>query len=114
VSDVDQPDGITDESSLPTTARAAERVNEFLAWYGDGLVYVETGAPPLFARDLQALTNLATGWRSGVQWGWRLAGVEGAVVLPASETTARKQAELDPGTEVVRRPVGEWEVVSRG
>lgn len=49
------------------------------------------------------------------QWGWRLAGVEGAVALPASEATARKQAELDPDTtEVVRRPVGEWEVVDRG
>jgi hypothetical protein len=176
VSDLQQPDGIADDShDLPDPARAAERVNEFLAWYGDGRIDLDDDLhPPLFARDLQALTNLATGrptplpdsggavmaaaagldrprvdlasvifeaWRrlgpkatpqnaSGeiaravldagwalapdAQWGWRLAGHPDAVTIPASEATARKQAELDPDTEVVRRPVGEWEVVTRG
>ncbi|MEA5366064.1 hypothetical protein VA596_41510 [Amycolatopsis sp., V23-08] len=60
----EQPEGIANDSyDLPTPEGAARRVNEFLAWYGDGLVYAETGAPPLFARDLQALTNLASGRR---------------------------------------------------
>jgi hypothetical protein len=59
--DTEQPDGIASDSlDLPTPAGAARRVNDFLAWYGDGLVYAETGAPPLFARDLQALANLGS------------------------------------------------------
>ncbi|MEV6897482.1 hypothetical protein [Amycolatopsis sp. NPDC051372] len=60
----DQPDGIEDDSyDLPDKARAAGRVNEFLAWYGDGRLHpcvlpgTEDEMPPLFARDLQALTN---------------------------------------------------------
>lgn len=57
----EQPEGIDAYSTdLPTPGGAARRVNDFLAWFGDGLVYAETGAPPLFARDLQALTNFAT------------------------------------------------------
>lgn len=65
--DADQPDGIADDSyDLPDKARAAGRVNEFLAWFGDGRLYpcvlpgTEDEMPPLFARDLQALTNAAT------------------------------------------------------
>lgn len=63
------------------------------------------------ARGLDVLGLLAGAER---QWGWRLAGHPDAVPVPASEATARKQAELDPDTEAVRRPVGEWEVIERG
>ncbi|WP_086848377.1 hypothetical protein [Amycolatopsis kentuckyensis] len=60
--DVDQPDGIASNSTdLPDPARAAERVNAFLSWFGDGLVRVDADAPPLFARDLQAVANVAAG-----------------------------------------------------
>lgn len=56
----EQPDGIADDSTdLPDPVRAAERVNAFLAWFGDGLVG-EGDDTPLYARDLQALANLAT------------------------------------------------------
>lgn len=56
----EQPDGIADDSNdLPDPMRAAERVNAFLAWFGDGLMRVDVSAPPLFARDLQALANTA-------------------------------------------------------
>ncbi|MEV4053012.1 hypothetical protein AB0J55_17655 [Amycolatopsis sp. NPDC049688] len=55
----EQPDGIADDSTdLPDPARAAERVNAFLAWFGDGLVG-EGDDTPLYARDLQALANAA-------------------------------------------------------
>lgn len=111
----EQPDGIDDESSLPSTERAAERVNEFLAWFGDGLVVAETGAPPLFARDLQALTNLATGWRKqpaspdgGTEWGYRVPwGVE---VAQQSEQAARQiVSDSLPGARtLIRREVGPW------
>lgn len=64
------------------------------------------------ARGLDVL-GLLVGNRDW-QWGWRLAGDPDAVAVPASEATARKQADLDPDTEVVRRPVGEWQVTDRG
>lgn len=66
--------------------------------------------PPLPADAVRLVALAEQTW----QWGWRLAGVPDAVVLPASEATARKQAELDPDTEAVRRRVGEWGVVDRG
>lgn len=53
-----QPDGITNDShDLPKPARAADRVEEFLRAYGDGIVYADEGdgLPPLYARDLEAL-----------------------------------------------------------
>lgn len=57
----EQPEGIdTYSTALPTPEGAARRVNDFLSWFGDGLIVAETGKPPLFARDLQALANLAT------------------------------------------------------
>lgn len=64
----DQPDGIEDDSTdLPDPLKAAERVNAFLSAYGDGLIVAEWlpeylppgGQPPLYARDLAALTDLA-------------------------------------------------------
>lgn len=63
-----QPDGIEEDShDLPDPQKAAQRVNTFLSAYGDGLIIAEWlpeylppgGQPPLYARDLQALTNLA-------------------------------------------------------
>lgn len=59
----DQPDGVDEYSNdLPDPLRAANRVNEFLAAWGDGRVPVDCdGMPPLFSRDLQALTNVALG-----------------------------------------------------
>lgn len=64
--EVDQPDGIDGDSyDLPDPARAAERVGEFLSWYGDGRLYpcvlpgTEDEMPPLFARDLEALRKCA-------------------------------------------------------
>lgn len=57
----EQPEGIDAYSTaLPTPEGAARRVNDFLSWFGDGLVVAETGKPPLFARDLQVLANLVT------------------------------------------------------
>lgn len=66
---LDQPPGISsDEPVLPDAADAAERVAEFLRWYGDGRITVLhkpqvvkldgpwTG-PALFARDLEALVR---------------------------------------------------------
>lgn len=64
----DQPPGIDPyDYELPTPADAARRVNEFLTAYGDGLIEIEWSedylaqygvtAKPLYARDLQALTN---------------------------------------------------------
>ena len=59
--DEEQPDGIADDSrDLPDPTRAAERVNGFLSWFGDGRVYLDDPHPPLFARDLQALSNCVT------------------------------------------------------
>lgn len=58
------PDGIEEDSdTLPDPARAAQRVGDFLRVYGDGRVCVAITPlavyqiPPLYARDLQALTN---------------------------------------------------------
>lgn len=63
----EQPDGIADDShDLPDVARAAERVDRFLQAYGDGLVGVlvspeyQDAMPPLYARDLEALSRAAT------------------------------------------------------
>lgn len=85
--------------------RTAAALNELVAVRG---VSVTEAMRALVAAGRAALAEPT--W----QWGWRLANVPDAVPVPASEATARKQAELDPDTEVVRRPVGEWEVVDRG
>lgn len=54
-----QPDGISEQSrDLPDPRVAAERVDAYLAVCGDGLYDVQDGQP-LYARDLQALVNLA-------------------------------------------------------
>ncbi|MCX4470481.1 MazG-like family protein [Micromonospora sp. NBC_01655] len=51
----DQPDGIDEYSSdLPDSHRAAERVGEWIAAWGDGLIDTADGHP-LYARDLEAL-----------------------------------------------------------
>lgn len=51
----DQPDGIEDDSyDLPDPHRAAERVNAWIAAWGDGLIDVTDGNP-LYARDLEAI-----------------------------------------------------------
>lgn len=63
----DQPDGIEEDShDLPDPQRAAERVSEFVSEYGDGRIYPEVAPeyvdkmPPLYARDLEALSRAAT------------------------------------------------------
>jgi hypothetical protein len=68
----DQPPEVTvlepgHHGSLPPATPSAERINEFLRWFGDGLIFgAEAGdlhddgtAPPLYARDLAALAQLA-------------------------------------------------------
>lgn len=60
----DDPPGIDPAThDMPPIEEAAERVNEFIRWFGDGRVFVdpdETSAPPLYARDMEALTRLVT------------------------------------------------------
>jgi hypothetical protein len=99
--------------SSRVSSRDREELDQAL-WRGRTLRGLADAASPETRRELID-TIIAAGWRPApdVQWAWRLPE-RPDVVVPASEATARKQAELDPGTEVVRRPVGEWEVVSRG
>lgn len=60
----DDPPGIDPATQdMPLVAEAAERVIEFIKWFGDGRVFVdpdESSAPPLYARDMEALTRLVT------------------------------------------------------
>lgn len=112
----DQPEGIAyDSDRLPTLAGAARRVNDFLEFFGDGLVYAETGAPPLFARDLQALTNHVTGQGtqppgSKTEWGCRDRHGQVHSIGVENETQARAMRSMTP----VRREVGPWTEVDRG
>ena len=63
----DQPPGIEEGTfDLPPIADAARRVDEFVRWFGDGLVlepdsgvFLTPGSPPVYARDLAALTQAA-------------------------------------------------------
>ncbi|MFF0823033.1 hypothetical protein ACFYUR_21950 [Micromonospora haikouensis] len=51
----EQPDGIDDDSyDLPDPHRAAARVRDWIAAWGDGLIDTTDGNP-LYARDLEAL-----------------------------------------------------------
>ncbi len=56
-----QPDGLDDhyedDSDLPNPHRAAERVNAWVAAWGDGLINVTDGHP-LYARDLEAIARI--------------------------------------------------------
>lgn len=67
MADSDQPDGIDQyDYDLPIPTRAAARVAEFVRRYGDGRIWAEAmdglpPQPPLYARDLEALTRLADG-----------------------------------------------------
>jgi hypothetical protein len=55
----EQPDGIDEsESEYPDPKRAAERVNEWISEWGDGLIEVLNGKP-LYARDLASLAREA-------------------------------------------------------
>jgi hypothetical protein len=99
-------------SSLEPFAAADDRPAALTAAYLAAFLGDDRGLAAHAARGLDAIGLLA-GKREW-QWGWRLTDTPDAVVVPASEATARKQAELDPDTEVVRRPVGEWEVVRNG
>ncbi|MGW4525150.1 hypothetical protein [Amycolatopsis sp. NPDC004378] len=98
---------------------ARERLAELIVsarWSGAPLHPAEALCDHCRGARAAADRMLAEGWTRmvGEQWAYRLADVANAVAVPASEATARKQAELDPDTtEVVRRPVGEWEVVTR-
>lgn len=107
----DQPDGIEETSfDLPAVEKAAERVGEYLGWWGDGLIDAagpNAGHPaaPLYARDLQALVNAARDqamllrlhaeavWTSenrlevGDRLGWRL--------IEAHEEISRLQRQLE-------------------
>lgn len=52
-----QPDGIAEDSQdYPDPVRAAQRVNAFIADWGDGLLDQANGAP-LYARDLASLAR---------------------------------------------------------
>ena len=105
----EQPDGIEDTSfDLPDPARAAARVNEFLSAWGDGLIPLEyDGLPPLYARDLQALTNLVATEQT-YEWGTRdRRGLVHSVGVE-NETQARSMLSMTP----VRRQVGPWLPVS--
>ena len=56
----EDPPGIDPQTlDLPSAEDARERVAAFLCWYGDGRVVVDTDepGPPLYARDLEALTR---------------------------------------------------------
>ena len=56
----EDPPGIDPQTlDLPAAAAAAERVAEFLRWYGDGRIVVDVDepGPPLYARDLEALVR---------------------------------------------------------
>jgi hypothetical protein len=43
----------------PPAAAAAERIIEFVTWFGDGEIFGPDGAdrPPLYARDLEAVAR---------------------------------------------------------
>lgn len=116
----DQPDGIDDYSfNLPDKERAAERVNEFLSWFGDGGIYLSVDHPPLYARDLQALTNAATvdavrlvpEAASEIEWGWCPDPDEPGMVLAAvDEVAARERVNAARIRVLMRRTVaiGPW------
>lgn len=118
----DDPPGIDPTTSdMPLVADAAERVIEFIKWFGDGRVFVdpeERTAPPLYARDMEALTRLVTRPESGaiptrVEWGHRYPS--GSVIADSSETVARSRAVIsaakgDP-LVLMRRSVTDWEEV---
>jgi hypothetical protein len=53
----DQPDGIDpDSDDLPGLRKAAERINAFVAAWGDGLVTAENDHP-LYSRDLSVVAG---------------------------------------------------------
>jgi hypothetical protein len=91
---VDQPDGICAESvddlRVPSPAKAAERVEAFVRWFGDGRVVIdydlaaEDDDPPLYARDLNALT-------CAVQHGYR-ADAPSRCMHTATAVDDRRQA----------------------
>ena len=63
VDNQDQPPEVDIHDStkrLPPADAAAERIREFVSWFGDGEVlgnaYGKTN-PPLYARDLEAVTR---------------------------------------------------------
>lgn len=111
----EQPDGITDDShDLPDPARAADRVNEFLAAWGDGLIPLEfSGTPPLYARDLQALANLCSAEQT-YEWGFSYSLRDGEWIAPCKdEERARSEVErLCNSRTLVRRLVGPWATVT--
>lgn len=59
----DQPPEVDvhdDRRKLPPAAAAAERVREFVSWFGDGdVATIFPSGPPLYARDLEALARAA-------------------------------------------------------
>jgi hypothetical protein len=58
--DSDQPPGFPggDNPWLPPAGDAAKRIIEFVKWWGDGRIdRADHDAPPLFARDLEAVAK---------------------------------------------------------
>lgn len=59
----DQPPEVDihdDARKLPPAEAAAERVREFVEWFGDGQIWQSESydvPPPLYARDLEALAR---------------------------------------------------------
>lgn len=57
----DDPPGIDPHThDLPSADDARERIIAFLRWYGDGRIALSglDDGPPLYARDLEALTRV--------------------------------------------------------
>jgi hypothetical protein len=110
------PDGIEEASeALPDPARAAQRVGDFLRSYGDGRVCVaitplaDYQIPPLYARDLQALTNAVLAPPADdYEWG---CGSTLDEIFSFDEATAREQAK-STGTLRKRRKAGPWQEVT--
>jgi len=61
----DQPPGVDvhdRNKQLPPAEAAAERIREFVSWFGDGDVASDfPSGPPLYARDLEAAARTILG-----------------------------------------------------
>ena len=67
IDNADQPPEVDihdDTKTLPPAEAAAERVREFVSWFGDGAIWQaehDGPTPPLYARDLEALARAVLG-----------------------------------------------------
>lgn len=110
--DADDPD------YHPDPAKAAERILEFVSWFGDGEIFGNSDFP-LFSRDLEAVARALGTAR--VEWGVRKPTRHFGIKVDKSsdEASARRSVEMlhdterclnaNPKAEVVRRTVIETE-----